>query len=449
MAKRIALSVSLVFIIMMGTVPCLKPAPVYSGRYDHRAFQNLPSARSREYRIRITDSSGSPIRNKKIHVKQVRQSFMLNNREEFTNFIWLETTDRKLRGFGSKRSVTKHDIIEALGLDDLAEERSLDMYLDLRIPVSFVSEGGVPEGMDIAEYESVETYALKQYDEAFKSTGVIPDYVHILAEFNQKMNLDMHFDTKAAVEFADRYIRTARELFPKSKLVVDLGPLYCFDDFWYPVGSDGGCIYELKKGRIPSHLEFLEMLLEKRSPYDVIGIEYQPGSHHSPKIEHFRRFFDGLNRFGKLIFIWEFWASGGDFPEEVPNYGMYTFNRPDSGWTEEYQKEVFEQVLEYINTNPQVIGLTQFGWIDCIEDCGSSPPGLHGLIREDGTKKPAYYVIQDWYNSWFTECDLITDSEGRASFLGLPGRYMISRSLFRKETVDIEGDSSEIEIVFD
>ena len=374
---------------------------------------------------------------------------MLNNREDFTNFIWLETIDKKLRGFGSKGSITAEDIIEALGLHDLAEEHSLDMYLDLRIPISFVSEGAVSEGTDIAQYESVETYALKQYHSAFENTGVIPDYVHILAEFNQKMNLDLHLDTKAAIEFADRYIRTARELFLESKIVVDLGPLYCFDDFWYPVGSEGGCIHELQNGKIPDHMEFLEMLEKRQSPYDVIGIEYQPGSHHSPRVEHFRIFFDKLSVFGKPIFIWEFWVPGGDFPEEVPNYEMYTFNRPDGGWTEEYQAETFRQALEYINANPQIIGLTQFGWKDSLGDRGPSPPGPYGLIREDGTKKSSYYVMQNWYNSWFTECDLVTDSEGRASFLGLPGRYRISKSLFRKKTIDIEDDTTEIEIVFE
>ena len=448
MAKRIALSVPLIFIILLG-INCSKPSSIRPGKYDHKAFQNLPSARAHKYRIRITDSSGAPIRNKRIHLKQVRQSFMLNNREGFTNFIWLETTDRNLRGFGGKRSVTAEDIMEALGLDNLAEEDSLEMYLDLRIPVSFVSEGGVPEGTDIAEYESVEMHALKQYHKAFEITGVIPDYVHILAEFNQKMNLDMHFDTEKAVDFADRYIRTARELFPESKIVIDLGPLYCFNDFWYPISSNGGCIHELKKGKIPDHMDFVQMLQEKRSPYDVIGIEYQPGSHHSPKIEHFRRFFDKLSVFGKPIFIWEFWVPGGDFPDDVPNYEMYSFNRPDGGWTEEYQKSTFEQVLEYINTNPQIMGLTQFGWKDRLGDRSPSPPGPYGLIREDGTKKPSYYVMQNWYNSWFTECDLVTDSEGRASFLGLPGRYRLSKNLFRRKTIDVEDNTAEIQVVFE
>ncbi len=446
MAKRIGLSVPLIFIILMCTTTCLKPASVRPGKYDHSFLQNLPSARVRKYRIRITNSSGAPIRNERIHMKQVRQSFMLNNREEFTNFIWLETSDKIIIGFDSKRSITAEDIIEALGLGDLAKEDSLDMYLDLRIPVSFTSEGRVPEGTDVAEYESVETYALKQYHEAFRITGVISDYVHILAEFNQKMNLDMHFDTKAAVEFADGYIRMARELFPESKIVVDLGPLYCFDDFWYPIGPDGGCIHELKEGKIPDHMEFLKMLQEKGSPYDIIGIEYQPGSHHSPEIEHFRVFLDKLSGFGKPIFIWEFWVPGGDFSEEVPNYGMYAFNRPVGGWTEEYQKSIFQQVLEYINANPQIMGLTQFGWVDCITDCGPSPPGLYGLIREDGTKKPSYYVMQDWCKSWFTECDLTTDSEGRASFPGLPGRYRISKGLLHRKTVDMVEDTAEIEI---
>jgi len=44
---------------------------------------------------------------------------------------------------------------------------------------------------------------------------------------------------------------------------------------------------------------------------------------------------------------------------------------------------------------------------------------------------------------------LVTDLEGRASFLGLPGRYRISKNMFRKKIVDIEDNTAEIEITFD
>lgn len=131
-------------------------------------------------------------------------------------------------------------------------------------------------------------------------------------------------------------------------------------------------------------------------------------------------------------------------PDKEPNYGMYISNVPEGGWTEEYQKTVFEKVLGYINDNLQIVGLTQFGWKDRIGESGPS-----GLIRGDGTKKPSYYVMQDWYESWFTECDIFTNSEGRASFSGLPGRYRFSMGVFDRKVVDMEDDSSEMEIMLD
>jgi len=440
----------LILMSLLNIVSCSNYTATRPRGYEYKAFEGLPSARAKEYKARFVDSSGKPIRGK-IHLKQTRQNFMLNNREGFTNYIWLESIDMKIRGFNEKRNLTKEHIIKGFGLEKLARERNLEYYLDLRIPISFMSEGVVPDETNIEEYEAVETHALRQYYEAFNSMGVNPDYVHILAEFNQKMNLNLHFDTNKSIDFADRYIRTARGMFPKSKLVVDLGPLYCFEDFNYPMGPDGGCIRELKNDNFPDHLDFLKMLEEKGSPFDVIGIEYQMGSHHSSKFEHFREFFDRLSAFGKPIFIWEFWVLSGDLPEPElePNYGMYTFNRPEGGWTEEYQRVAFEDVLSYINDNPQIVGLTQFGWKDCMKNCGSNTIGPYGIIREDGTKKPSYYVMQKWYRSWFTECDLVTDPDGKISFLALPGRYIFSKGLFNKKTVDIKDDRKEIELVFD
>lgn len=446
MFRKISLSSLLIFIVV-GAVTCMKPASIHPAKYEFKAFEGLPSARTKEYKIKVLDSSGKPVRNKKIHLKQKRQSFLLNSRELFTNYIWLESTDMKIRGFNSKRNLTKEDIIKGFGLKKLAREHNMSKYLDLRIPVSFMSEGVVPDRTDIQEYEAVETYALKKYHEAFASSNVNPDYVHILPEFNQKMNLNLHFDTKKSIDFADRYIRTARELFPKSKLVVDLGPLYSFDDFHYPMDADGGGIHELREGKIPDHLDFLKMLEEKGSPFDVIGIEYQIGSHHSPKFEHFKQFFDKLSAYGKPIFIWELWVLSGEPDPKEPNYGMYIFNKPDGGWTEEYQRNMFEKALGYIDDNPQITGLTQFGDVDRTKS-GSNPPIPCGLIRKDGSKKPSYYVMEKWYNSWFIECDLVTDSEGKASFFGLPGRYIISRNLIRKKVADFDINTTELEIVF-
>ncbi|MCX7951409.1 MAG: hypothetical protein N2594_05595 [Clostridiales bacterium] len=238
--------------------------------------------RANTYKVKIVDKNGNPIKNKSITVEQLTNDFMITNKYGLENFLWCETIKPEIVNYENKLNLTPEMIEKEFGLEGLSKEKNLDKHIDLRIPIGF------KEKVDIKEYEKVEIYALEQYAKAFSKYNLKPDYVHILTEFNQKMYNVMKFDKKEAIDFACRYIAKARELFKGSKISVDLGPIYNYPDAWYPVKD----YHELLVGNVMSHVEYVEELLKKGCDFDVIGIEYQPASHHSAKFEHIKRFFD-------------------------------------------------------------------------------------------------------------------------------------------------------------
>ena len=72
-------------------------------------------------------------------------------------------------------------------------------------------------------------------------------------------------------------------------------------------------------------------------------------------------------------------------------------------WTEEYQEDLYRRTLSMLSKIPQFRGVTP--WILCdFRSPRRTLPGIQdgwnrkGLIGENGTKKKAFYVLQDFYN---------------------------------------------------
>ncbi|MCX7695481.1 MAG: hypothetical protein N2Z71_07250 [Caloramator sp.] len=394
--------------------------------------------RADTYRVRIVDNKGNPIKNKLVKVEQLTTDFMITSKYGFDNFMWCESINPKITYYENKLNLTPEIIEKEFGLERLSKEKNLKMHIDLRIPIGF------KEKADIKEYEKIEMYALEQYAKAFSKYSIKPDYVHILAEFNQKMYIVMKFDKKDAIAFSCRYIEKARELFKGSKIVVDLGPIYNYKDAWYPVKD----YHELLVGNVITHTEYVQELIKNGCDFDAIGIEYQPASHHSAEPKHIKRFFDDLKKFNKPIFIWEFWVpSDTPVSEKHPLYSMFINNKPKSGWNENTQAEIMKFMLNYIDSDRKIIGLTHFGWRDEKADLDKDI-GYFGLIRIDGSKKPSYYVMESWYKSLFINLQVKTDENGEIHFKGMPGKYKFSTSFIKSKTIYLDGKNTDIQIDF-
>ena len=401
---------------------------------------DLPDARKILYSLVVEDSTGKPLANKKIRVRQLRQEFLIYNSDFFQNFIWMETSDEKFLSHNLKAQLTEDDVIKAFKLDRIAAEKKLDMYLDLRIPVS------TTENLTLEEYAAVEFKALETYGRAFKKAGVSPDYVHVLNEFNQKMVIRLKFfDIDKNMDFVVKYLAKTRELFPKAKISIDLGGLeYIEENEKIPNGPN--TIHEVKIGLAPTHIKFIELLNERNASYDILGMEYQAAILWPYDFDTFKEFMGRIESFGKPIFLWEYWVpTSADLHKSHPFFGIIDYFLPPGGLSEEYQADFIEKTLEHINNNSLYVGLNQFGYKDGVEGNPSSEYD-GGLLRADGSKKSAYFIMEKWYKSWFAEYDLVTDASGKIEFYGLPGRYRLSKGPFNKVEIELTAQENEVRV---
>ncbi|MCX7951408.1 MAG: hypothetical protein N2594_05590 [Clostridiales bacterium] len=126
---------------------------------------------------------------------------------------------------------------------------------------------------------------------------------------------------------------------------------------------------------------------------------------------------------------------------------MFNDNKPIGGWNENTQAEILKNMLEYIDAEPQIIGLTQFGWKDEKVNLDKEI-GYFGLMRIDGSKKPSYYIMESWYKSLFSNIKIKTDDNGVIIFKGMSGKYKFSTSLLKSKTIYLDNDNTNIQIDF-
>lgn len=412
---------------------------------------DCPEAREISYSLQIKNEQGEIMPNEEIRVKMIRPELAINNREEFTNTHWIEMVSGfYAKDFDVKRTVTKEQIIEGLRIEEGAKKYNVpEKHNDLAIPISWPKED---QKWKLSEYEEVETHNLNMYAQAINEKKINVDFLQILPEFNQKMQLKLKFDPEQALDFADRYIRHARELFPDSKIIVSNGGALCYDEYAIQSNpSDSSCIHELRNGLWYDQWQFIEGLEKRESPYDIIGYEYHPGTGNSHLFADFEKMFGDLAKYGKPIFIWEFWmpanvALSATDPE-FPGTTLETANMPEGGYTQEIQADFYKKTFDYIDTHPEIVGIKQFGWDDRIQDMGKSSGA--GLIDVNGKKKKSYFVTEEWFDSLFTECSLKTDENGILKFKGLSGKYRISQSFFSKVLTDLNENNNDQEIILE
>lgn len=93
----------------------------------------------------------------------------------------------------------------------------------------------------------------------------------------------------------------------------------------------------------------------------------------------------------KPVFISEFGAEA-----------LYGNNREPSGWTEEYQKQVYIDQLEMFKTIPNLCGISPWLLFDYkslgrMNQVYQKGYNRKGLLSEKGEKKKAWYIINEYY----------------------------------------------------
>ena len=87
-------------------------------------------------------------------------------------------------------------------------------------------------------------------------------------------------------------------------------------------------------------------------------------------------------------------------------------------WIEEFYTAIFEN-------HPQVTAITNWDFND-----GAWLNAPSGLVRRDGSVKPAYYTLQKLIKEkWTTKGTVTTDSNGYAQIIGFKGEYQWNNSV--------------------
>jgi GH35 family endo-1,4-beta-xylanase len=159
--------------------------------------------------------------------------------------------------------------------------------------------------------------------------------------------------------------------------------------------------------------EFINYLNGVTAPWDVIGIQSHGYRHTVPSPEGVYWMLNNFSTIGKPIHITEFQVPSGVCPPE---------HNGSTVWTEELQRlhawRLYRTAFAHASVN-------FIGWWDLTDSTSWITTG--GLIRANGTPKPAYYEIKKLLTeTWKTKTQVTTDSNGNAKVRGFKGNYKIT-----------------------
>jgi GH35 family endo-1,4-beta-xylanase len=164
--------------------------------------------------------------------------------------------------------------------------------------------------------------------------------------------------------------------------------------------------YGLLTGEITD--EWVSTLKNNADAFEIIGVQChwfaQLRNGRLPDIEVVRRNLAKLATVGKPIHITEISVPSGAF-----------------GYTEALQAEWVRTLYETFWATPAVTGI--FYWD--LSDAGAWNP-TSGLWRADGTGRPAWDAVSTLINQTWNSTGVITAKNGRATFTGYRGRYVIN-----------------------
>jgi GH35 family endo-1,4-beta-xylanase len=161
------------------------------------------------------------------------------------------------------------------------------------------------------------------------------------------------------------------------------------------------------------YFDLLKELKERQAPFRDIGIQA-----HEPRQEWFNpeetwKTFDLYSSLGYTLHITEFHPQSSGV--EI------TGGWRNGQWTPEAQREFTEQFVKLCFGHPAVASINWWGF----SDRNIWLPG-GGLVDEEYRPKPVYEMLDELINeTWHTEFETESGSDGRVKFRGFFGQYNI------------------------
>ncbi len=180
--------------------------------------------------------------------------------------------------------------------------------------------------------------------------------------------------------------------------------------------------------------KMIEEMIEAGCTPDIIGIQ----SHQHQGFWGMEKLQQVVERFASfglpLHFTENTFVSGHEMPPEIIDLNDYQIPEwPTTPEGEDRQARNLLEMLDYLFAHPSVHAFTTWDFED-----GQWLGAPSGLVRKDGSRKPAYEALwQRIHRDWTTDVTLHTDENGELDLEGFMGLY----------TIECNGSQQEIELL--
>ncbi|MBN1776197.1 MAG: endo-1,4-beta-xylanase [Clostridiales bacterium] len=173
----------------------------------------------------------------------------------------------------------------------------------------------------------------------------------------------------------------------------------------------------------PAFEILIEGLLDKGVPIDVIGIQSHQHQGYWGR-EKLEEVLERFERFGLPIHFTEnTFVSGELMPPEIEDLNDFVVDSwPSTPEFEQRQAENIREMYSVLFAHPLVQGITQWDFAD-----GYWLGAPSGVVRSDGTIKPAYEMLDRLVNhEWSSTLSARTNEDGEVELNGYRGEYRVT-----------------------
>lgn len=393
---------------------------------EKKEEENIIPARENHYKTSFQNQYGGLLKNKTIEIKKIRDNIMINFPEIANNINILEP--KKL----DPKEINIENIKTALNLNKESKKEFLkkEKFNILYIPLIY------PENeINLGEFSNIQINALEQYAAAIKEYDIPIDFVKILENFNSEMQIELNFDKNESLDFIEIYAKKIKEKFNTAQIIISIDEMLCYYEYALQA-EDKRCLVKENSENIWDQWEFIKNLEERKIAYDIIGYKYYPSLDHSSLFADFEKIFDDLRSTGKKIYIEEFFVPGNEPLKE------FIKNKPDNGWSPEFQKNFIKKTLGYIDYYPEMVGINYV-----IKKRNEENTEIYGE-KIYPIEKISHSIIKEWQEKTKLSAKLKTDTNGFALLPLTPGKYEFKLNWRTKKIITID-DKQEITIKFD
>lgn len=425
----------------------------------------LPESSEKEITVKVVDENNTPVGGAEIYYEQISQDFMYNvgeywdpgARESGTNTMGIYL-DWEWGSLEPDDDVYNWSHLEYMGYSDEQGRLESDAeHIFLRLGVIatsawIVGEGmdsftdpGYPHWIDQNNLEQVKTKYLEFVPALLNHLKFKPDFYMLEVEINA-LGLHTGMTNQEVVDWMDQLTNKIKELDEDAKVSINIGAqdLSPFMDYAREINPE---LVEQDRYQLPV-TDFLERM--DRVDYDIITVLMQPfGWSSQGDWDDARGFLESLTRFNKEIYIgWvAFLAEEPVVPDELdpnPNNvngeGGFVYYPNPGGHSEAWQKEQTLNLMNYIISNPQIIGV-HWDILDYVEigvggqdfDVKLTSGFTTGYLDKnneiiEGEKRLVYEPMKELWQSLFYQGSLQTDDKGVVKFNSSAGKYRIIAS---------------------